>query len=210
MNNINNFGPGSQIVLSDEQEAPPYVLHPYGSPAAGIETLPIYAAQHDPNAPITIQELNIALGIPNRIQENDVKVWQRYIAGLGGKQTDEEKAVEERTMMMHYFSAIKAGQEDLISLLIENNLVTASTKMGGMTPLLEAILNKNVRIAQLLIKLGADPNEFGSPVSSKTSNSLGFSDNFRNRVGSGAGTIVIRPCCERPCSSPPPSDIWFS
>jgi hypothetical protein len=112
-----------------------------------------------------MQELNIALGISNRIKENDVKVWQRYIAGLGGKQTGEERAVAERSTIKHYFAAITAGQEDLISLLIESNLVTASTKMDGKTPLLEAVLNKNVRVAQQLIELGADPNEFGSPVS---------------------------------------------
>jgi ankyrin repeat protein len=165
MSDINSFGPGSQIALPDEQQAPPYVLHPHGPPAAEIESLPIYTAQHDPNTPITIQELNTVLGIPNRIKENDVKVWQRYIAGLGGKQTDEEKTVAERSTIMHYFSAIKAGQENLISLLIESNLVTASTKMDGKTPLLEAVLNKNVRVAQQLIEFGADPNEFGSPVS---------------------------------------------
>ena len=165
MSDIDGHGSGSEIALPHEQQAPPYVLHPHGPPAAEIESLPIYTAQYDPNAPITMQELNIALGISNRIKENDVKVWQRYIAGLGGKQTGEETAVAERSTIKHYFAAITAGQEDLISLLIESNLVTASTKMDGKTPLLEAVLNKNVRVAQQLIELGADPNEFGSPVS---------------------------------------------
>jgi ankyrin repeat protein len=165
MSDIDGFSSGSQTALPYEQQAPPYVLHPHGPPAAEIESLPIYTAQHDPNAPITIQELNIALGIPNTNKENDVQLWQRYIAGLGGKQTDEERPVGERSAIRHYFSAIKDGQENLISLLIESNLVTASTKMDGKTPLLEAVSNKNVRVAQQLIELGADPNEFGSPVS---------------------------------------------
>lgn len=176
MSDIEGFGPSSQIALPEEQRAPPYVLHPHGPPAAEIESLPIYTVQHDPNAPIDIQELNLVLGIPNRNKENDVQSWQRYIAGLGGRQTDEEKAVAERSTIMHYFSAIKDGQEDLISLLIESNLVTASTKMDGKTPLLEAVLNKNVRVVQQLIELGADPNEFGSPVRFNDFDSLGFSD----------------------------------
>ena len=52
-----------------------------------------------------------------------------------------------------------------MALLIENHLVTVNTKMMGMTPLLMAVSEKNVKVVQQLLELGAEPNEFGNPVS---------------------------------------------
>jgi hypothetical protein len=163
MAGTNGDASGSQI--PDEQQAPPYVLHPHGPPVDEIESLPIYTEQHDPNAPITIRELKNILETLNRAKENDVNSWRRYLAGLGGKQTDDEREFAERVTIKHYFGAIAADQEDVIALLFENHLVTANTKMLGMTPLLMAVQKKNVAVVQQLMELGAEPNEFGNPVS---------------------------------------------
>lgn len=158
----------SEATLYEEPQAPPYLLHPHGSPANENEILPIYTEEHNPNAPITIRDLNNILGNPNRAKESDVPIWRKYIDGLGGKQTDEERVFAERCMIKHYFSAIAAGQEDVIALLIENQLVTVDTKMWEMTPLLMAVSEKNVRVVQQLLALGAEPNEFGNAVGSIT------------------------------------------
>jgi ankyrin repeat protein len=155
----------SQVPSYEESHAPPYVLHPHGSPSNENESLPIYTEEHDPNAPITIQELKNILTNPYREKENDVSVWRKYISGLGGKQTDGERVFADRCVIKYFFSAIASGQEDVVSLLIESNLVTANTKMIGMTPLLMAVSEKQVRIVQQLLELGAEPNEFGSAVS---------------------------------------------
>lgn len=165
MSEISPEEAASEAPLHDEPQAPPYILHLHGPPANENESLPIYTEEHDPNAPITIQDLNNILADSHRPKENDVAVWRKYIDGLSRKQTDQESVFAERCMIKHYFSAIAAGQEDVIALLIENHLVKVNTKMTGMTPLLKAVSEKNVRIVQQLLELGAEPNEFGSAVS---------------------------------------------
>ncbi|KAE9364116.1 ankyrin [Stipitochalara longipes BDJ] len=150
------------VPVYEESQAPPYVSHQDGPPSDEIESLPIYTEQHDPSAPIAIQELNHILRNPQRAKQNDVSIWRRYIEGLGGKQTDEDRVFAGRCIIKHYFMAIAAGQADVVSLLIENHLVTVSTKMLGMTPLLMAVSEKNVRVVQLLLELGAEPDEFGN------------------------------------------------
>jgi Ankyrin repeat len=172
MSEMNPGTVATQVPLYDEPEAPPYVLHRRDPPSDEIESLPIYTEQHDPNAPISIRELNNILKNPHRAQENDVVIWRRYIDGLGGKQTDQERVFAERCMIKHFWSAIAAGQEDVIALLIKNHFVTVETKMMGMTPLLMAVSEKNVRVVQQLLELGAEPNEFGNPVSYGHSSSL--------------------------------------
>ena len=165
MSGLDSEAVAGRTPLYDEPQAPPYVLHRHGPPSDEIESLPVYTEEHDPNAPLAIRDLNNILGDPSRAKENDIAVWRRYIDGLGGKQTEKEREFAERCMIKHFWSTIAAGQEDVIALLIENHLVTVNTKMMGMTPLLMAISEKNVRVVQQLLGLGADPNEFGNPVS---------------------------------------------
>jgi len=154
-----------QSPVYEEPEAPPYVSHRCGAASDEIESLPRYTEQHDPAAPISTQDLNRILKDPWRDTRNDVTVWRRFIEGLGDKQTAEDRVFAERCITKHYFQAIAAGQEDVISLLIDNRLVTLSTKMLGMTPLLMAVSEKNMRVVQLLLELGAEPDEFGNAVS---------------------------------------------
>jgi hypothetical protein len=154
--------------LSEEPQAPPYALpgHPLGSVTDQIDSLPIYTEHHDPNSPLTVSELNQILFNEHGARENDVNIWRRYISSHGsGKQTGKQQEVADMFVIRNYFLAIERGQEDVIALLIENQLVTANTKMSEMTPLLFAISKRNVRVVQQLLNLGADPNEFGSPVS---------------------------------------------
>jgi hypothetical protein len=151
----------------EEPSAPSYVLHPHPleSVSGQIESLPIYTEQHDPNSPINIRELNTALW--RGLRTNDVNIWRRYInSNRPGKQTEEEQKFEEAEIANLYFLAIEREQEDVIAMLIENHIVTANTKKSQITPLLMAVSKKNIRLVQLLLDLGADPNEFGStPVS---------------------------------------------
>jgi Ankyrin repeats (3 copies) len=160
-----NKDAASNQLLAEAAEAPPYVLHQHGPPTDEIENLPLYTEQHDPNAPIDLKELNTILSMPDRAKQNDMAVWRRYIDGLGGKQTDPESTVFQQSMFRHFSMAIEAGQEDVIALLIENRFVTANTRLFGWTPLLMAVLQKNVRVVEQLMELGAEPNEFGGPVS---------------------------------------------
>jgi ankyrin repeat protein len=63
------------------------------------------------------------------------------------------------------FVAIENGQDDVIAILIERNLVTANTKnQDGKTPLLAAVATRNVRIVQELVDFGAEPDAFGVEV----------------------------------------------
>jgi ankyrin repeat protein len=154
----------SQSPASEEPQAPPYVLHPRPLQSGDeIEDLPLYTEHHDPNAPIDIRELDKILLFRNRAIENDMKLWRRYLDNCAsGKQTDRDREIAKPYIRPHFFSAIERGQEDVIALLIENHFVTANTQMAGTTPLLMAVLKKNVSVAKQLLNLGADPNEFGS------------------------------------------------
>jgi hypothetical protein len=189
-----------------EPQAPPYVLHPRPfepAPAASGETecLPIYTEYHDPNSPISTRELNIALFTENRARENDVNIWRTYINCHGpGKQTEEERAIAETQIITHYFSAIERGQEDVIALLVKSHFVTANTKKSGITPLLMAISRKNVKMVQLLLDLGADPNEFGSPPVSKCI-ILFWRELTTCSLGIGGQLRILRPRCGLLCSS---------
>jgi hypothetical protein len=165
MSEISPAAAACEAPLHDEPQAPPYILHLHGPPGNENESLPIYTEEDDPSAPITIQDLNNILADSHRPKENDVAVWRRYMDGLSRKQTDQESVFAERGIIKHYFSAIAAGQQDVIALLIENHLVEVNTKLAGMTPLLMAVSEKHVRIVQQLLELGAEPNEFGSAVS---------------------------------------------
>ena len=155
-----------QRVFPDEPQAPPYVLHRHPIPSDQIESLPLYSEEHYPNAPIRIAELNEIMRENNRPRENDIVALRRYIDGIGAtKVVGEDRTFAEACMPNYFFEAIENGQEDVVNLLLEHQLVTANTKFGGTTPLLMAVSKKNVEIARQLLKLGADPNEFSFVVS---------------------------------------------
>lgn len=156
---------GSESQLAEELEAPTYILHQYGPPNAEIENLPLYTAQHDPNAPITASELNNILCNPDRARENDVNIWRRYLNGSSEKKVDLGSSEKRSSLIRNFAMTIEAGQEDVMALLIENNLMTANTRFYGLSPLCLAVLQKNVRMVQQLIELGAEPNDFSGPVS---------------------------------------------
>lgn len=62
-----------------------------------------------------------------------------------------------------FFDAISAPNPDLITLLIQHNLVTAGTTSDGLTPLLAAISHHpgSTRLVKHLLSFGASVNEFG-------------------------------------------------
>ena len=166
MSNNNLDRSTGQGVFPDEPQAPPYVLHRHPISPDQIETLPLYSEEHDPNAPIRIAELNEIMRENNRPRENDIVALRRYIDGIGStKLTGEDRTFAEACMTNYFFEAIEDGQQDVVTLLLENHLVTANTKFGGTTPLLMAVSKKNIEIAQQLLELGADPNEFSFVVS---------------------------------------------
>ena len=165
---MNDVSPKSQSKESpayEEPQAPPYVAHRDATASDEIENLPRYTEQHDPSAPISIQDLNRILKDPRRERRNDVTLWKRFIKGFAGMQASKDLVFAERYIIKHFFLAIVAGKEDVISLLIENHLVTVNTKLLGITPLLMAVSEKNVRIVHLLLELGAEPDQFGNAVS---------------------------------------------
>jgi len=72
----------------------------------------------------------------------------------------------KQQIVNEFFMAIRREDDQAIALLIQHNLVTANTtSVIGQTPLLEAILTKNIAIVKGFLDLGADCNKFGVLVS---------------------------------------------
>ena len=72
----------------------------------------------------------------------------------------------KQQIVKELFNAIKREDHQAIALLIQHNLVTANTTSHiGQTPLLEAVLTKNIAIVKGFLDLGADCNKFGVVVS---------------------------------------------
>jgi len=153
--------------VAEGSQAPPYIQHrdPLELLGDRIEYLPLYREQDDPNCPLTIHEVDDILRVHTRARENDLNIWKRYLDGCEARK---KRADESVYIIPHYFLAIENGQEDVVTFLIENDFVTANTLMFNLTPyttpLLKAISTSNVRMVQLLLELGANPNEFGCVV----------------------------------------------
>lgn len=154
-----------------QPQVPPYTPHPnpLGTSDDHIENPPEY---YDPDTPLAFEELYRILSDGTRAQEDDVKIWRRYINTC---RPEERTAGEKNDIVSLYFSAIIANQEDVVALLIENHLVTANTKNAEandtgttktaiLTPLIIAVSGGNVQMTRRLLELGADPNEFGCAV----------------------------------------------
>ncbi|KAF4613925.1 hypothetical protein D9613_007453 [Agrocybe pediades] len=88
---------------------------------------------------------------------------------IGPRPVSDERILEtlKQRIVVELFNSI--GREDIesITLLIQNNLVTANTcNTLNCTPLLAAIGSQNggnLALVITLLDLGADPNQFGSP-----------------------------------------------
>lgn len=154
-------------VPAPEIQEPPSTLPEYtahGDLAVGsdhIEPVPTYSEHDNPYSPLTLQGLRNVLAERNRTQEQDLILWRRY---LESGPSDSE--LLDADFSPELFSAIEKGHQDVIALLIEHGLVTANTKAQGTkpeeeTPLLKAVASRNVQIVQLLLSLGAAPDEFG-------------------------------------------------
>jgi len=86
-----------------------------------------------------------------------------------GTTTGELMRVKQQ-IVKELFNSIKREDEEAIALLIQHNLVTANTTSEiGQTPLLEAILTKNLTIVKAFLDFGADVNKFGVVVSKRFS-----------------------------------------
>lgn len=78
---------------------------------------------------------------------------------------DELTRVKQQ-IVKELFNSIGREDTEAVALLIQHNLVTANTTGdSGQTPLLEAVLTKNIDMVKEVLKLGADCNKFGVVVS---------------------------------------------
>ncbi|KFY49115.1 hypothetical protein V495_00703 [Pseudogymnoascus sp. VKM F-4514 (FW-929)] len=94
----------------------------------------------------------------------DIESWRQYleIYPPPTKPWDERDAQENFFAESSLFFGIDFGKEEVISFLIDNDIVTPNTKRDGETPLLRAVTKKNVQMVKYLLDLGADKDALGS------------------------------------------------
>lgn len=124
-----------------------------------VTYLPVYTERED-GPHITILDLDQVLANDSRAKENDLRLWQTFIDCNPGWTADQSKGT---VIEKSFFSAIEAGEGDLMVLMIENGLVTANTILPSTheTPLLRAVRSKNVKLVRKLLDLGAEKDGFG-------------------------------------------------
>jgi len=141
-----------------------------------FEPLPSYDQNQLPQSPFDAVLTRIAIST----RDPDARVTlERFIesqkapAYSGSQQAEAPKPIEEypigtelltrvkQQIVMELFCAIRREDSESISLLIQNNLVSANTRNeAGLTPLLEAISTKITHLVKELLDFGADPNAF--------------------------------------------------
>lgn len=133
---------------------------------SGIHTLPAYMDEDLS----TIQRFwRHRMGSANSFPRYalDLETWLEYLEiypDLTGPW--EERSEEEKLLVLSsLYLAIENGREDVIAFLMENGIITPSTKWERETPLQWAVAKKNVKVVQQLINFGVDKNELGCVVS---------------------------------------------
>jgi ankyrin repeat protein len=142
-----------------------------------IEPLPSYDQNQLPQNPFdaVLTRIVISTSNPNaRVTLESFIESQKAPAYSGSQSAEAPKPIEEYPMgtelltrvkqqiVVELFRAIRREDSESISLLIQNNLVTANTRSEtGRTPLLEAISTKIIHLVKELLDFGADPNAFG-------------------------------------------------
>jgi hypothetical protein len=163
-------------VVEESQEPAPPGYEPGPSATHDRAEPPPAYTEGEPSDPQRIQQARRNRATSRHHEIWDLETWRQYIEIYppSKKPWDERDAKEKFHAASSLFSAIAQGKEDVIAFLIENDIVTPNTKrVGGLmfgeetedTPLLQAIIKKNVRVVQQLLDLGADKDVLGSAVS---------------------------------------------
>lgn len=152
------------IAYDSDDSVPTYQQHPdpHHPDLEGTGRLPVYA-EVDTGPHVTLLDVADILSNNNRAKDQDINLWQTFIDCNPGWTTVQSigTVVEDG-----FFSAIDEGQEDVIALMIENDLVTANTILSSTyeTPLLRAVAVKSVTIVRQLLELGAEKDGYGVKV----------------------------------------------
>jgi len=142
-----------------------------------IDLLPAYVPDQLPQSPFdaVLTRIAVSTGDPDArvILESFVES-QKAPAYNESQKAEAPKPIEEYPrgseplervkirIIAELFRAIRTEDSEAVTLLIQNNLVTANTRNAeGRTPLLEAVATKIPHIVKELLDFGADPNAFG-------------------------------------------------
>lgn len=163
----------AEAVVNESQEvptAPEYEprTEPLPGYAADAQPVPVYV-EHEASSlqRMVYARRNNSATCPENI--TDQETWRQYleIYPPSTKPWTERDARENAIAESSLYASINQGKEDVIAFLIENNIATPNTKLSSTeeTPLLRAVTQKNVRVVQQLLDLGAEKDAFGSVVS---------------------------------------------
>ncbi|KAE8444206.1 hypothetical protein EG329_000803 [Mollisiaceae sp. DMI_Dod_QoI] len=119
--------------------------------------------------------------------QNLVPIWQSFIDRPGGKEVLSTKDF----VVNQLFTAIREGEDDLVALLIENNIVTPNTTLQGETPLLAAVATRNIKLVEKLLGFGADQNAFGAVPGTRDSRSGKVTMRTPLQLAASMGQLVL-------------------
>lgn len=141
--------------------APPQYEHPQErdgisqAPLPDYENLPLYT-EHN-----RLADLHNDLFRARMMGEDTFALWQDFLNRPGGKET---LSANKDVLMSQFVSAIHEGEDQVVAVLIQSNLVSPNTSLQGGTPLLKAVATRNIKMVERLLSLGADRNAFGNVV----------------------------------------------
>jgi hypothetical protein len=113
---------------------------------------------------------------PEQKQERDLEAWKEFIARTSVPQLSETPRKKEivprydgsegidRQIIFLFFSAINAGQENVVQYVVDQGIVGPNTRLAKEAPLSKAVSSKNVSMARRLLNLGADIDAFSRVV----------------------------------------------
>jgi hypothetical protein len=140
----------------------------------GLRPLPAYTERLDPVAELFQSILSDSE--PGQKQERDLEAWKEFVARSSVPQLSRAAPKEEivpqydgsegidRQIIFLFFSAINAGQENVVQYVIEQKIVGPNTRLANETPLNKAVRSKNVSMVRRLLDLGADIDAFSRVV----------------------------------------------